>query len=71
MNDTMRREKGLAEIQAFLNNQKRSAVQKAMEESLISAFQNNAPTPLIEVMQKSAGITDIRLDELKKQAQAK
>ena len=77
INETMRRERGLAEIQAFLNRQRKQAAEQAaqsakatgMEEMVILAIQNNVHPEAVEVMRKAAGITDIRLAELKEQAQ--
>jgi hypothetical protein len=79
MNDTMRRERGLAEIQAFLNRQRtqaaeqaaKSATQSTAEKMLIMAIQSNAAPLVIETMQKGMEITDTRLAELKILAQAK
>jgi hypothetical protein len=75
MSDTMRRERGLAEIQAFLNSQRKEAAQNATqstaEKMLIMAIQSNAAAIVIETMQKGMGITDTRLAELKILAQAK
>ena len=65
MDETMRRERGLAEIQAFLKKQKQSG----MEKMIVTALQSNAPLELIEAMRKNADITEYRLAELKKQAQ--
>jgi len=65
MNDTMRRERGLAEIQAFLRREKQSLA----EDMIIAAYQSDVPITAIEVMQKTAGITDVRLAELRKKAQ--
>jgi len=75
VNDTLRRERGLAEIQAFLNRQRNEAAQNATqntaEKMLIMAIQSNATAIVIETMQKGMGITDTRLAELKILAQAK
>jgi len=65
MSDTMRRERGLIEIQAFLARNKR----EGMEEMIITALKNNAAPALIEALQISAGVTDARLAELKSQVQ--
>ena len=70
MNDTMRREKGLAEIQAFLNRNKKTGETTGMEKMIITAIQSNVQPEAIETMKNVAGITDVRLAELKKQAQA-
>ena len=64
MNDTMRREKGLNEIQVYIK--KRESV--GMEKMIVMALQNNVPSEAVEVMRQGAGITDIRFSELKKQA---
>ena len=65
MSDTMRRERGLAEIQAFLKKREITG----MEKMIIMALQSNVPAEAIEVMRTGAGITDVRLAELTKQAQ--
>ena len=65
VNDTLKRERGMRELQAFLNKQQ--AV--GMEKMIITAFQNDVPSPAIEAMRQSAGITEARLAELRKQAQ--
>jgi hypothetical protein len=41
-----------------------------MEKMIITAFQTNAPAEVVEAMKKNAGITDLRLAELKNQAKA-
>ena len=73
MNDTMKREKGLNEIQAYLEKQKQKAAKNAAknvaEQMIITALQNSVPTPAIEAMRQSAGITEARLTELRAQAQ--
>ena len=69
MNDIMRRERGLSEIHMFLERNKKSGEAVGMEKMIITALQSNFPSEAIEVMKKSAGITDIRLAELKNQAQ--
>jgi len=74
VNDTLRRERGLNEIQAFMEKQKRSAAKKAekstAEKMLIMAMQSNVPSEAIEIMRTGVGITDTRLAELKEQAQS-
>jgi len=62
VNDTMRRERGLREIQVFI--EKREAA--GMEKMIVMALQNNVHSEAIEVMRKGAGISDARFDELKK-----
>ena len=64
VDDALRRERGLKEIQAFLIKNK--AV--GMEEMIITAFKANAPSEIIEAMRKQAGITEARLAELEKRA---
>jgi hypothetical protein len=65
VNDALRREQGLNEIQAFIEREK----QKTAEEMILIALQRNAPPDLVETMRKGVGITDARFAELKKQAQ--
>jgi len=58
------------EAQALNNATKRGKVEgkiEGMEEMIISALQNDAPSAVIEAMRQSAGITKVRLDELKSQ----
>ncbi|MCL1883080.1 MAG: PD-(D/E)XK nuclease family transposase [Defluviitaleaceae bacterium] len=69
MNDTMRRERGLNEIQIYMQRREQKAEQKAEERVLIMALRNNVPSEIIEVMRKGIGITDVRFAELQKQAQ--
>ena len=69
VDETLRREQGLAEIQAFLAKGKKIAIQKHSEDMLIEALQNDVPHAFIEIMRTRAGITESRLAELKKQAQ--
>ena len=45
-----------------------SAEATGMEKMIIAAFQNNVQLEAIESMRNTAGITDARLAELKKQA---
>jgi len=66
INDTMRREKGLNELQNFMNRQKLESAEKM----LITAIQNGVPASAIEAMRQSVGITDTRFAVLKKQARA-
>ena len=72
VDETLRREQGLAEIQAFLAKGKKMAVQRATqkqaEDMLIEALQNDVPDAFIEIMRTRAGITDACFDELKKLA---
>ena len=69
VDETLRREQGLAEIQAFLAKNRRMGVQEANENMIIMALQNNVASDVIEIMRTSVGVTDSRLAELKKQAQ--
>jgi predicted transposase/invertase (TIGR01784 family) len=70
VNDTMKRERGMRELQIFLNKREQKSKAVGMEEMIITAFQANAASEVIEAMQQNAGITEARLAELKKQAQA-
>ena len=70
MDETLRREKRLAEMHAFLNQQKQAAVEEMLEEMIIVAIQNNFQPEALEVMRKKAGITDMRLAELTRHAQS-
>jgi len=75
MSDTLRRERGLIEIQAFLERNKRAGIAegeikgeiKGMEIMIITALKNNAAPALIEALQTSAGVSDVRLAELRAQ----
>jgi len=79
VNDTLNRQGELLQLQNYFRKREQKAAQQAavsaeatgMEKMIIMAIQNNAPTELILTMQKGAGITDIRLGELKKQAAVK
>ena len=75
VNETLNRKGELLQVQNYFKRQAekvaKSAKATGMEEMIITAFQTNAPAEVIEAMKKNAGITDIRLAELKKQAQAK
>jgi hypothetical protein len=68
VDETLRREQGLAEIQAFLAKGKKMAIQKHSEDMLIEALQNDVPHTFIEIMRTRAGITDARFAEIKKLA---
>jgi len=74
MSETMRRERGLAEIQAFLEWNRRQGAKSAeatgMEKMIVAAIQNNVQTEAIESMRKIAGVTDDRLIELKQRAKS-
>ena len=77
VNDTLNRKKELEQLRAYMERQTQKGealgMQKGeavgMEKMIIMALQSNAPTYVIEAMQKGAGITKSRLAELKKQAQ--
>ena len=62
------REKKMA--QKVAQEATKKAEDATAEKMIISAFQNNFPVVAIETMQKTAGLTDARLAELKKQALA-
>ena len=69
VNESLRRERGLHEIQSHMEKQKQKAAQKTAEDMIITAFQNSADFNVIEAMKTMAGITETRLAELKNQAQ--
>jgi len=63
--DAIRRGKGFAEVQVFIENQQR----KVAENMIIDALKSNFSPEAIEVLQKSADISDDRLAVLKMRAQ--
>jgi len=63
--DAIRRGKGFAEVQVFIENQQR----KVAENMIIDALKSNFSPEVIEVLQKSADISDDRLAVLKMRAQ--
>ena len=73
VNDTLHRAGELLQLQNYFRRREEkvavSAGQKTAEKMLIVAIQNNVPSLIIETMQKEAGVTDTRLEELRKQAQ--
>jgi len=69
VNDTLNRASELLQLQNYFKHREQTTAQKTAEEMLIVAIQNNITSSVIEAMQKKAGIADIRLAELKKQAQ--
>jgi hypothetical protein len=76
VNDTLDRRGELLQLQNFFNRKSKIEARKeaervkatAMEEMIITAIKNNVQTEAIEAMRKTAGITETRLAELKKQA---
>ena len=81
VNETLNRKSEVEQLKKFMERQlekreskaakkaAKSAEQKATEKLLISAIINLVPQEAIEAMRQSAGITETRLAELKKQAQ--
>ena len=81
VNDTLTRRGELLQLQDYFNKMAQEAAQKAAqkaaqsaeikakEEMIIIALQSGATSATVSTMQKSAEITDSRLEELKKQAQ--
>jgi len=73
VNDTLHRAGELLQLQNYFRRREEKVAVNAkatgMEEMLIVAIQNNVPSLIIETMQKEAGVTDTRLEELRKQAQ--
>jgi len=74
VNDTLDRAGELLQLQNYFRRKEQkvaaSAEATGMEKMIITAFQTNAPIEVIEAMKKNAGITDIRLTDLKQQANA-
>ena len=71
VNDTLNRAGELLQLQNYFRKREQKSKTTGMEEMIIMAIQNNAPSELITTMQTGAGITDKRLEELRKQAQQK
>jgi len=73
VNDTLNRYDELLQLQNFFKRKEQKIAANAeatgMEKMIIAAFQTNAHTEVIEAMKNTAGITDTRLAELKKQAE--
>jgi len=75
VNDTLNRAGELLQLQNYFRKREQKAAISAeatgMEKMIIAAIQGNFQPEAIEVMKKTAGVTDARLAELRKQAQAK
>jgi len=75
VNDTLNRAGELLQLQNYFRKREQKAAVSAkatgMEEMIIAAIQNNFQPEAIETMKVTAGITDNRLEELRKQAQQK
>ena len=69
VHETLDRQGELLQLQNYFRKREQKAAQSAEERMIIAAIKINAPTEVIETMKITAGITDIRLTELKKQAQ--
>ena len=77
VNDTLDRRSELLQLQNFFMRkaQKEAALAAVSaktitaEEMIIAALRINAPSEVIETMRNTAGITDTRLDELRRQVQ--
>ena len=81
VNDTLDRRSELLQLQNFIMRKAQKEAIKAAEQAALStkiitaekmlvlALQNDASSNVIESMQKGAGITDTRLDELRRQVQ--
>ena len=65
VNDTLNRAGELLQLQNYFRRREQKADMKAKEEMLIMAIKSNAPSEVVIAMQKGAGITDARLDELR------
>ena len=70
VNDALNRKNELEQLRDYMKRREQKVKSVGMEEMIITAFQNDVPAHAIEAMRKSAGITETRLAELKKQAQA-
>ena len=60
VDDALRRERGLREIQAFLNKNKAAGIAVGMEKMIITAFKANAPSEIIEAMRKQTMSKEVR-----------
>ena len=77
VNDTLNRQGELLQLQNYFRRKEQKVAECAkkegeatgMEKMIIAAFQNNFQPEAIETMKKTAGITDTRLTELRKQAE--
>ena len=71
VNDTLNRAGELLQLQNYFRRREQKSEAIGMEKMIVMAIQNNAPPELIITMKEGAGITDTRLDELRKLAQPK
>ena len=69
VNETLNRKNELEQLRDYFGKREQKKEIIAMEKMLITAIQNLVPQEAIEAMRQSAGITEARLVELKKQAQ--
>jgi len=69
VNATLNRKSEMEQLSDYIRMQQRKAAEKTAEEMILAALRSNFATTAIETMRQSAGITEARLDELKKQAQ--
>jgi len=74
VHETLDRRSELIQLHNYIKNIEKEAAERAvatgMETMIITAFQANAPLLVIETMREKAGISESRIAELKKQAQA-
>ena len=68
VHDTLDRQGELLQLQNYFRKREQKSKTTGMEEMIITALKGNTPSEVIESMRKNAGITEIRLSELKKQA---
>ena len=68
VNDTLNHQSELLQLQNYFRRKEQKTAQTVAENMMIMAIQSNAPSEVISTMQKGAGITDTRLNELRKQA---
>jgi len=71
VNDTLNRTGELLQLQNYFKRQAKKEAMTSMEKMIIAAIQNNFQPEAIEIMKNTAGVTDTRFDELKKQAYQK
>ena len=70
VHDTLDRAGELLQLQNYFRRREQKAAQSADERMIITAIQSKFQPEAIEIMRKTAGINDVRLAELKNQAQS-
>ena len=69
VSDALNRKNEMEQLRDYLKRQSKKDEATGMEKMIIVALRSNAPLEVIKTMQVGAGITDARLDELKRQSQ--